>query len=84
MGFPTPDVPMNHIIAPAMYFPRIWTCATCRTEGQLTFRRKGRHAGWVVTCPCPACPAPDVPAGEYNPTQKGAIRHWNWKQGGPR
>jgi hypothetical protein len=60
--------------------PRIWTCTTCRTEGQLTFRA----TGWAVLCPCPACPAPAVPEREYNPTPRAAIRHWNWKQGGPK
>jgi hypothetical protein len=63
---------------------RVWRCGTCDTEGQLTYRCQGDHAGWVVTCPCPACPAPEVPAGEYNPSSKAAIRHWNWKQGGPK
>lgn len=81
MGFPTPDVPMNDLIAPAMHTPpTMWRCATCRNFGQLTYRQ----SGWVVICPCPNCPAPAAPESEGNPTSLAAIRHWNWKQGGPR
>lgn len=55
-------------------------CDTCKTPGQLTYRA----SGWAVLCPCPTCPAPAVPESEGNPTEMTAIRHWNWKQGGPR